>query len=102
MLRLNRRIPPPAQRHSRSSSGGSGGPNSVSDHKDVRTAGPFTIVLGVKPRHARPGADPSPNPTADPAGAGKDLPCSETPKALTCHKVAEARQPRTRQAAATL
>src|SRR5450755_2788853 len=58
---------------------------------DVRTAGPSAIVLGVKPRHARPGADPSPNPTADPVGAGKDSPCSETPKALTCHKVGAAR-----------
>lgn len=59
------------------------GTHPVSDHMDVRTAGPSTIVLGVKPRNARPGAYPRPNPTADPAGAGKDFPCSETPRVLT-------------------
>src|SRR5664279_775474 len=66
------------------------GTHPVSDHMDVRTAGLSTIVLGVKPRNARPGADPSPNPTADSAGAGKDSPCSETPRALTCDRVAAA------------
>jgi len=50
-----------------------GDPSGLRPHGRADVQGLSTIVLGVKPRTARPGADPSPNPTADSAGAGKDF-----------------------------